>query len=107
MLTLIRHAQSAANAGLATHDPATIDLTPAGHLHAKQLAQSAFASWATKFKARAPLPLPSGGACSQSQSDDAVDPATLHRQLALQVESECSTLRANVAGTRILDSRQQ
>ncbi|MGX9189022.1 histidine phosphatase family protein [Stenotrophomonas sp. Ker107b] len=44
MLTLIRHAQSTANAGSATHDPATIPLTPAGHLHAKQLARSAFPS---------------------------------------------------------------
>lgn len=44
MLTLIRHAQSTANAGSATHDPATIPLTLSGHLHAKQLARSAFSS---------------------------------------------------------------
>lgn len=44
MLTLIRHAQSTANAGSATHDPATIPLTPAGHLHAKQLARVEFRS---------------------------------------------------------------
>lgn len=44
MLSLIRHAESTANAGLATHGPASIPLTPAGHLHAKQFAQSAFTS---------------------------------------------------------------
>jgi broad specificity phosphatase PhoE len=54
MLTLIRHAQSAANSGLATHDPATIPLTPAGHLHAKHLARCAFPSpmgavWSSPF----------------------------------------------------------
>jgi len=44
MITLLRHAESAANVGLATHDPATIPLTPAGHVQAEQLAKSAFAS---------------------------------------------------------------
>lgn len=44
MLTLIRHAESTANAGSATHDPATIPLTRPGHLQAKQLARSAFPS---------------------------------------------------------------
>lgn len=42
MHILIRHAQSTANAGSATHDPATIPLTPAGHLQAKHLARVAF-----------------------------------------------------------------
>lgn len=44
MLTLIRHAQSTANAGSTTYNPATIPLTPAGHLDAKQLATTAFPS---------------------------------------------------------------
>lgn len=44
MLTLIRHAESSANAGLATHDPASIPLTSAGVAQARQLAESALPS---------------------------------------------------------------
>lgn len=42
MLTLIRHAESSANAGLATSDPASIPLTSAGEVQAMQLAKFAF-----------------------------------------------------------------
>lgn len=41
MLTLIRHAESSANAGLATHDPASIPLTSTGEVQARQLAKTA------------------------------------------------------------------
>lgn len=41
MLTLIRHAESSANAGLATQDPASIPLTLAGEVQARKLAESA------------------------------------------------------------------
>ncbi|HIE4187499.1 histidine phosphatase family protein [Stenotrophomonas maltophilia] len=44
MLTLIRHAESSANAGLATQDPASIPLTSAGEAQARQLAESALPS---------------------------------------------------------------
>ncbi|WDM61828.1 histidine phosphatase family protein [Stenotrophomonas forensis] len=44
MLTLIRHAESSANAGLVTHDPASIPLTSAGEAQARQLAESALPS---------------------------------------------------------------
>ncbi len=44
MLTLIRHAESLANAGLATHDPASIPLTSVGERQARELAGSAFPS---------------------------------------------------------------
>lgn len=44
MLTLIRHAESLANAGLATDDPASIPLTSAGEAQSRQLAESAFLS---------------------------------------------------------------
>ena len=37
---LIRHGESAANAGLSTHDPALIELTPTGIAQARQIADS-------------------------------------------------------------------
>lgn len=42
MLTLIRHAESSANAGLATDDPASIPLTLTGEVQARQLAELVF-----------------------------------------------------------------
>jgi len=54
MLTLIRHAQSAANAGSATFHPATIPLTTVGHSQAEQFSRSTVASpvgaiWSSPF----------------------------------------------------------